>query len=217
MQVVDCIQGSDQWKRARMGRPTASSFGAVIATKGSDSKMRRSYMMKLAGEILTGEPAETITTRHMARGIAMEPEARDYYAFARNVDPQLVGHVINHGAGCSPDALIGKTGLLQIKTALPHILIEKLVADKFPDEHKAQCQGELWVTEREWIDICVYWPNLPPLIKRAFRDDTYIRVLEKRIKAFCDELGEIVEHIRALSSPDLLKQQLLRSLALEGA
>jgi hypothetical protein len=213
IQIVDCVQGSDTWKLARMGRPTASNFGAVMA-KGKEGKTRRSYMMRLAGELLTGEPAETAVTYHMRRGISMEPEARDYYAFITNVDPQLVGHIINGTVGCSPDALIGKNGLLQIKTALPHLLIEKLIADEFPPEHKAQCQGELWVAEREWIDICVYWPTLPPLIKRAYRDERFIIHLANCVNAFCDELSLVVERVRTISEPNALKRQLMKSLEL---
>jgi hypothetical protein len=211
MQVIDCVQGSEAWMRARMGRPTASQFAAVLA-KGEEGKSRRTYMLKLAGEILTGEPADWYVSRHMERGRVMEAEARDYYAFAQSVDPQLVGHIVNGRAGCSPDALIGKRGMLQIKTALPHILIDKLIADEFPPEHKPQCQGELWLAERDWIDLEVYWPSLPPLIKRAYRDEKFIARLASAVAAFTDELGEIVVRIRHLTDPDTLKRQLLKSL-----
>jgi len=213
MQIVDCVQGSPEWIRARMGRPTASQFAAVLA-KGEEGKTRRTYMLKLAGEILTGEPADWYSNRHMERGREMEPEARAYYAMVRNVDPQLVGFVINGPAGCSPDGWIGKKGVLQIKTAAPHVLIEKLIADQFPLEHKAQCQGELWVSEREWVDLLVYWPTLPPLLKRVVRDEAFIAKLEAAVKAFAEELAELVDRIRALTDPGMLRRQLTQSLAL---
>ena len=38
-------------------------------------------MMKLAGEIITGEPAESFSNEHTERGHKLEPEARDLYAF----------------------------------------------------------------------------------------------------------------------------------------
>jgi hypothetical protein len=211
MQIIECQQGSERWRRARMGRPTASMFKAVLA-KGDEARTRRTYMLKLAGERLDGVPAETFSNQHMERGKVMEPEARAYYAMVRNVDPQLVGHVINGGAGCSPDGLVGKRGMLQIKTALPHILIEKLIADEFPPEHKAQCQGELWVAERDWIDLEIYWPTLPPLIKRAYRDEKFIKHLVATVTAFNDELAAIVERVRGLTEPDQLRRQLLGSL-----
>ena len=59
-----------------------------------------------------------------------------------------------------------------------------------------QCQGALWIAEREWIDIGCYWPKLPLFVKRAYRDEDYIRTLADAVDRFNDELGETVERIR---------------------
>jgi len=58
--VHDVEQGSEEWFKVRAGMPTASEFATVMASGrgGGDSKTRRTYMLKLAGEILTGEPKE---------------------------------------------------------------------------------------------------------------------------------------------------------------
>jgi YqaJ-like viral recombinase domain len=198
-EIVDCEQGSESWWRARMGIPTASEFATVIASGrgGGDSKTRRAYMLKLAGEIITGEPMESYSNGHMERGKSMEDEARNFYAFMTDAPIARVGFIRNGSKGCSPDSLIGSNGMLEIKTKLPHLLIELLLKDDFPPEHKAQCQGALWVAEREWIDISVYWPKLPPFIKRAYRDDSYIATLAKSVDEFNDELAATVEKVRA--------------------
>lgn len=198
MKIIDCEQNTDAWHRARMGIPTASEFKTVIGVKkdARDKVTRRNYMLRLAGEILTGEPAETYANNHMERGHAMEDEARNLYCFMHDAEPQRVGFILNGQKGCSPDSLIGKDGVLEIKTALPHILIGYFLKDDFPPEHKAQCQGHLWVTGRDWIDIAVYWPRLPLFVKRAHRDDGYIATLAGAIKAFNEELQEIVETMR---------------------
>ena len=65
--------------------------------------------------------------------------------------------------------------MLEIKTKLPHLMIEVLGRGAFPPEHVAQCQGALWVAEREWIDIAVYWPRMPRFVKRTTRDEAYIK------------------------------------------
>jgi hypothetical protein len=101
-----------------------------------------------------------------------------------------VGFVTNHGAGCSPDSLIGDAGMLEIKTAAPHILIGRLLCDDFPPEHRAQCQGNLWVAEREWIDCLVYWPGMPPVVRRAERDEAFIKDLAAAVDQFNAELAE---------------------------
>lgn len=199
MQIINCEQGTEEWFRVRAGMPTASEFATVMASGrgGGESKTRRTYMLKLAGEIITGEPAESFTNAHMERGKVMEAEARDWYAFQYNVEPERVGFIVNGPKGCSPDSLLGADGMLEIKTALPHILIEKLLKGEFSPEHKAQCQGALWVAEREWIDLVTYWPRLPPLVVRAQRDELYIAALSKGVSDFNAELQEVVEQIRA--------------------
>lgn len=203
LRILNCEQGTAEWLAARAGLPTASEFSTILA-KGKDggtSKTRRAYMMRLAGEILTGEVAETYSNGHMERGKALEPEARNLYAFQADVDPEQVGFIVNGPKGCSPDSLIGSDGALEIKTKLPALLIDCLLRDEFPAEHKAQCQGVLWVAEREWIDIAVYWPRLPLFVKRAYRDDTYIATLSNAVDAFNAELAEMVERVRRYSLP----------------
>ena len=192
--VYDCEQGSEDWFRCRAGIPTASMFKAILA-KG-EGKTRRSYMLRLAGEIITGEPAETFSNHHMERGRALEGEARDYYTFLNDAEPQQIGFIRNGGKGCSPDSLIGENGMLEIKTALPAILIDKILKDNFPSDHKAQVQGQLWVAEREWCDLLIYWPGLPPFIKRASRDEEYIAELSNAIGQFNEELCGVVEKIK---------------------
>lgn len=198
MKIIECEQGSDLWRQSRLGIPTASRFATVLA-KGKDggaSITRREYLLKLAGESLTGEPMENYTNAHFERGKVMEAEARDLYALVRDVEPTTVGFIVNGKAGCSPDSLIGNAGALEIKTALPHILIDKLLRGDFPPEHRAQCQGVLWVSEREWIDLAIYWPKIHPFVVRAPRDEAYIRNLENAVDQFNAELHETVERIR---------------------
>jgi hypothetical protein len=198
MIILDCEQGSAEWFAARLGIPTASEFATVLASgrNGGESKMRATYMRKLAGEIMTGEPMDNYSNAHMERGKAMEAEARDVYAFMTNADPSRVGFIRNGNTGCSPDSLIGADGILEIKTCLPHILIDLLLRDEFPPEHKAQCQGQLWIAERDWIDIAIYWPGLPLFVKRAGRDEGYIANLAGAVNAFNDELQAMVEKLR---------------------
>lgn len=198
IQIFDCEQGTPEWRTARLGIPTASEFSTVLASgkSGGESKTRKTYMMKLAGEIITGEPMDSYSNGHMDRGKAMEEEARAFYAFLHDEPLQRVGFVRNGDKGCSPDSLIGASGGLEIKTKLAHLMVELLLRDEFPPEHKAQCQGFLWVTERDWIDIECYWPKMPPLIKRARRDEAYIRTLSDGVDAFNEELAQMVERLR---------------------
>jgi hypothetical protein len=199
LEIINCAQGSPEWFKARLGIPTASEFASVMmkGRAGAESRTRLSYLYKLAGERLTGEVMETITTPHMERGRLMEEEARSVYRFVSALDCETVGFLRRGRAGASPDALIGADGLLEIKTKLPHLLIEALLKGEFPPEHKAQCQGQLWIAERAWIDLAIYWPGLPIFIVRAERDEAYIRELAEAIEAFNDELDRVVTRVAA--------------------
>ena len=194
IQIHDCEQGSEIWFRVRMGMPTCSEFATVMANGkgGAESKTRRTYMLKLAGEIITGEPMESYTNANMERGKAMEGEARDLYVFMADADLQRIGFVTNGPKGCSPDAFIGDSGMLEIKTAFPHILIPHLLKGEFPPEHQAQCQGALWVCEREWIDLVIYWPKMPLFKMRAHRDEAYIKTMAAAVDQFNAELQTLL-------------------------
>ena len=194
MQIHEMEQGTPEWFAVRMGLPTASQFATIMAKgrSGGDSKTRQTYLYKLAGEILTGDPMDSFSNHHMERGHEMEPEARSYYAFMHDVEPQQVGFITNGPKGCSPDSLVGNDGMLEIKTKLPHLMLAVLEADQFPAEHRAQCQGQLWVAEREWIDLTCYWPKMLPFIKRAYRDDAYIAEISAAVDQFNDELATLV-------------------------
>jgi hypothetical protein len=182
-----------------LGIPTASEFSSIL-TKGrggAESRTRQTYLYKLAGERLTGEVMESFTSPHMERGKLMEEEARSAYSFVTSLDCDTVGFLRRGRAGASPDALIGDNGLLEIKTKLPHLLIEALLKGEFPPEHKAQCQGQLWIAERDWIDLAIYWPGLPIMITRAHRDETFIAELSAAVAQFNEELDRIVTQVAA--------------------
>ncbi len=198
MQIINCEQNSPEWFAARMGIPTASEFKTLLSgTKDAkDKKTCQTYMQKLAGEILTGEPMESYTNSFMERGTAFEDEARKAYAFMTDTDPQRVGFVRRGNAGCSPDSLIGDAGGLEIKVALPHVQIQRLEKGDLPSEHRAQVQGGIWIADRQWWDFVSYCPGLPLFRVRVARDDGYIANLVGAVDSFNTELAALVERIR---------------------
>lgn len=199
--IIDCIQGSAQWQKARNGLITASLFEMVVARKkqGQKTSKYQSIMMKLAGERITGKTIDEGTTLAMRRGTELEPGARQLYGTLTNTKPECIGFVLaeDRMKGFSPDAFIGTNGVLEIKTKKPEILIPHFYQKSFPEEHKAQCQGGLWIAQREWVDLMLYWPDMPPLIKRAYRDEVYIRKLESEISRFNEELEMMVQQIKS--------------------
>lgn len=199
MDIINCEQGSPEWFQARAGVVTASEFQTLLmkGKSGGESRTRKTYMRKLAGEIITGEPAESFTNAHMERGKVMEAEARDLYAFMSDCDPLQVGFIKSGRKGASPDSLIGNDGGLEIKTRLPHLQIELLEKGDVPSEHIAQIQGGMWIAEREYWDFVSYWQKLPLFVKRVYRDEAYIKTLAAAVDQFNDELDALVSRIRS--------------------
>lgn len=197
----DIAQGTPEWIAVRQGIPTASEFSTVlqkVGVRGGIPKGRQTYMRKLAGEMLTGEPMEHWSNAHMERGHEREDEARRLYAMVHEVEPEQVGFIRNGNCGCSPDSLIGDDGMFENKDALAHIQIERLEAGALPSEHVAQCQGGLMVAEREWIDFQSYCRGLPPFVIRVYRDEKYIAGLREAVGQFVEELHALVEKIRGM-------------------
>lgn len=201
IRIVECEQGSPDWFKARMKMPTASEFATVLCAKDDQRSRdaRQRYMNKLAGEILTEEPMSTYTNIHMERGKAWEPEAREAYSIVTGNDVEQVGFVVNLdlAAGCSPDGLVANSRMLEIKTAEPHILIAAWQKDEFPGEHKAQCQGNLLIAERDKIDCAIYSRKMPIFIKEAGRDEKYLKQLRDAILKFNEELSKVVSFMKS--------------------
>lgn len=188
MEIFDTIeQGTPEWHSLRCGVITASELKNVMRGNGEKSETRRKYLYRLVAERITGEAEETYSNWDMERGKKMEPEAINAYCFLNSaIDTKRVAFVRNaalikdaRGApiavGASPDLLVGDRGLAQIKTIKGSLLVDLLLKNETPTEHNAQCQGEMWVCQRDWCDLIMYWPKMKPLIKRIYRDDRYIR------------------------------------------
>ena len=201
LEIFQCEQGSEEWYLARAGIPTASEFQTLLMegkAKGTPSATRRTYMLQLIGEQLTGK-VEQYSNFHMERGKALEPEARDLYKFVYSRTVRPVGFIRRGRVGASPDALVDNDGLLEIKTKLPHLQIDLILKDQVPTEHKAQIQGQLWLADREWLDFVSYWPGLPLFVKRVERDEVYIETLAQAVDKFLTEMDETMGQLKEIT------------------
>lgn len=198
----DLEQGTPEWHAARCGVVTASEFHTVLAKGrgGAPSETRKKLMYQLAAETITGEYVPTWDgNKHTERGHVMEPQVRDLYMATSALDCRQVGFMRRGRIGCSPDTLVGDEGLLEIKTKLPHLQIEAVLAGKLPSDHVAQVQGQLLVSGRQWCDFRSYWPGLPELRVRVYRDLPYLSTLNQELQLFIRELDALVAKIKAMS------------------
>lgn len=192
--VTDIKQGTPEWLALRLGIVTASELDCLLVSGKHPTGFgvaAFTYMDQLIGERITEEAAELpFQTKATIRGHEQEGVAFEIYEAREDVKVQTVGIILNRGIGYSPDGLVGTDGLIEIKTKLPKFQVGVILSGEVPKEHVAQCQGGLWVSDREWIDFISYWPGMPLFVKRMNRDEAMIRKIAERVKLFYEILDE---------------------------
>jgi hypothetical protein len=203
MIICNNEQGSEAWLRDRLGIPTASEFGKVLANGrgGKPSATKESYKALLLAERLSHRPANTFTSAAMERGTELEPEARSTYEVISGNQVEQIGFVkLDSGiAGASPDGWIGDDGGLEIKCPETHNHVATVLAGEMPAKHKPQVQGNLWICEREWWDFVSYDDRVDAsgiVIYRQYRDEDYIKTMAEEIEKFCEELEQLEQKLR---------------------
>ena len=198
MRVIDCIQGTDEWLQARLGKVTASNFGKVLA-KG-DGKSRATYMDDLLTEFDEGTPTEHICTKYMEAGTKKEPVARGYYEDVNKCTVEQIGFIeFNDFVGGSPDGLVGDDGIIEIKCPTASVHRSYYKETKKPCKaYRDQMQGLLWITGRKWCDFVSFRPeskNHPYWSTIYMRDEKYIKEMEIQVTMFVTELKEMIKQL----------------------
>ncbi len=174
MQILTFEQRSPEWYAARRGVPTASEFANIITPKkGEYAAAADTYINQLIDELMRPDAGLGFTgNHHTERGEILEDDARELYAFERELVPQQVGFILNDACtlGCSPDSLIGEDGGLEIKCPDGPTHVKWVRAGGIPDEHKPQVHGSLIITGRAWWDFLSYCPGYEPLLVRVTPD-----------------------------------------------
>ena len=196
-------QGSEAWLLARAGKVTASRVADLMArTKTGYGASRANYLAELVAERLTGQPAARFLNDAMRWGTDQESNARAAYAFAYGVEIEETGLVMHPriaDLGASPDGLVGKDGLIEIKCPNTATHIDTLLSKAVPQKYVLQMQTQMACTGRGWCDFISYDPRMPAemqmWVQRVPRDDVLIGEIEAETVKF---LGELAGTIKAL-------------------
>lgn len=198
-------QGSPGWFAARAGVITASMFSAVRKrlktgpNKGDHSAEAKNYAFRLACERIANAPLtdDTFETYAMRRGREMEEECRRRHESDIGQIVDLAGFVTTEDRkfGCSADSLIEPDGGAEYKCFYAPDKVRPILAEDDWGDIMDQVQGCMWVTGREWWDMCLLFPALD-CIGRGFtrrridRDNEYIDSLEADLLAFDRLVGQ---------------------------
>lgn len=199
------IQGSDEWRAARLGKVTASNIAAVMAEgrSGKPSATRANYIAQLVSERLTGVPYETFSSAAMQHGTETEDQARAVYTMNTGLSVQQVGFIQHPqiaGAGGSPDGLIGTAGGLEIKCPNTATHIATLRGAPVDGGYMKQMQFNMACTGRDWWDFASFDPRLPDEmqmhIRRIARDELAILDIEAAVSDLLSEVDKIEAELR---------------------
>ena len=176
----DVIQGSDEWHVLRSTRFTASNFHKLFAKEST--KTYQNLINEIVFARLTGEVSESYQSEWMKRGNDLEADAIEAYELETFNKVTPVGFVeLDEWVGCSPDGLIGKDAMLQVKCPKATTLMD-YYGEEIPREYMWQIQGELYVTDRKWSDYYVYHPHLRPIKATVLYDNEMINELRLKLE-----------------------------------
>jgi hypothetical protein len=198
MHILNCAQHSEAWELARLGIPTSSEFSRILTPGGERSAQWKGYAYRLIAERLLQAPLEHYSSPAMERGQIVEEEAIAWYEFDTGEETTKVGFITDDTGimGCSPDRLIGEDGLLEVKCPLPPAQVEYLITGRAQRHHKPQLQGQLMITEREWVDILCWHEIFPKVVVRVQRDEHFIALLGAEIRRVNEWIETEIDKIR---------------------
>jgi len=215
----DIVQYSEEYDRLKLGIPTSSHFLRIITPQGKPSKQWREYACLLIAERILQHKIDVYHSPAMERGLIVEAEAADWYEFDRDVTVQRVGFITddNHTTGCSPDRLVGEDGLLEIKAPLPQTQVEYWISGEIHERFRPQLQGQLYISQRSWVDIVCWHDVLPKLVMRVEPDEQFIKALARELQIFNYFIERVMEKIRATSELPIPRGRLALKAALRAS
>src|SRR6201993_224508 len=214
----DLAQSSDTYDRLKLGIPTSSNFHKIITPQGKPSKQWREYACLLIAERILQRRIEFYHSPAMERGLIVEAEAADWYEFDQDITVQRIGFITddNRTVGCSPDRLVGDNGLLEIKAPLPHTQVEYWLSGEVNERFRPQLQGQLYISQRSWVDILCWHDVLPKVVTRVEPDKAFIKALDRQLQIVNFFIERVMEKIRTTTEAPIAHGKLALKAALRA-
>jgi putative phage-type endonuclease len=189
VKIHEMEQRSDEWFAIKKGKASASRAQAI----GNGGKGLENYIIEIMAEYYSIAERENYINEHMQRGIELEPIAKQVYELEHDCEVREIGFAeYNEYIGCSPDGLVGKDGMIEIKCPSDKNYLDILVNEKIDSGYVWQCQMNMLILQRKWCDLIFYNPNFKKsmYIKRLKADK---KTHEKLLKGFEKVEEEIIK------------------------
>jgi putative phage-type endonuclease len=196
-------QRTQEWFDSRIGKLTGSiAFDAIsFLTNGKDETQARANLrLKVVAERLTGISPRFFINKSMQWGVDNE----DYARFAYE---STTGNKVEDApffdcpdipmCGASPDGLVGKNGLIEIKCPETNTFISYVLANEVPEKYKPQMAMQLIATGRKWVDFVAFDPRIKNgikiFIKRYHPTEDELNDYRSKFRSFLSTVDEMQE------------------------
>jgi exodeoxyribonuclease (lambda-induced) len=174
------------YKKAPASEDVERAIRGTLPLKWGDGAI--SYAMDLARERRGGRAPVTSGFAATRIGQEEEPFGRIAYMAKTGLVVEEVGFATTDDRkfGMSLDGAVPKAkGAVEIKTMVSSSTLFKAMVDGDISEYRDQCVFALWLFVLDWIDLCLWCPDLQHLeVIRIVRDEAEIQKLEDDLMAF---------------------------------
>lgn len=171
--------------------PTAEAVRACLDARRIEKKWSGaaiSYAQDLARERCGGVLPEQREGFAQRQGHEQEPFGVIAWIASTGLEVEEVGFVATDDRrfGTSLDRrVVGKNAALEVKTMVSSVTLFRAIVDGDVSEYRDQCLFQLWMLSLDWIDLCLWCPDLNKLhIVRIERDEDELQALEDDLVAF---------------------------------
>jgi hypothetical protein len=193
---VNLKQRTDEWFAVRRGKITGTDFDKIAP---AGSRALQIFCDKATARFNPEyyDPSEPFINADMRRGIEMEEVARNVYVRECGLPVLEVGFVdylpddeFTGWCGCSPDGLVGRDGIIEIKCpAEENFLVQK---NRLPLKYVRQAMFNTWATDRKWCDFILYATSGKLHIQRLHLDNEWRTKIETTMRFAIGEIQKIV-------------------------
>ncbi len=167
------FQSDGNWLADRTACLTASRMAdALDVTKAGKPGAKRIALVKaIAAERMTGIATKNLVLPRMQYGLEREPDARARYEEETGSLVLLTGFVPHpeiDWCGCSPDGIVDRDGLIEIKVPETTTMLDYIAAGVVPDQYKPQMLLQLACTRRRWVDFVAFDDRIKARSRQLF-------------------------------------------------
>jgi hypothetical protein len=193
---VNLEQRTEAWQAVRLGKITGTDF-SKIAPEGAQAWQVFCDKAAARSDPMHYEQPEMFINANMLRGIAMESHGREAYGQKYQTSVLEVGFVdyllddeFTGWCGCSPDGLVGRDGIIEIKCPTDENFL--LQRERLPLKYLRQAMFNTWVTQRQWCDFVLYGESGDLHIRRLSLDMEWRTKIENIMRSAIGEIQKII-------------------------